>query len=170
MVQNNSSARVQKLMEIMPNFQFQVCGRKVYQVSMLFLLRGFHIEHLESLDSHKCLRFQMLYITCSSVSLLQCILSRSTIFWQSFTRFLMDYVIRFIWHQLCKVLQHCLISEVFPLSTKMEGSQVQRLQYDYPLAWQNSRHFAMPQQVFPQMTRHQYIHTSKHIHVAVSKA
>ena len=30
----------------MPNFPFQVCGtRKVYQVTMLFLLRGFHMEH-----------------------------------------------------------------------------------------------------------------------------
>ena len=28
MVQSNSSERVQK-MEVMPNFQFQVCGRKV---------------------------------------------------------------------------------------------------------------------------------------------
>jgi len=170
MVQSNSSERLQKNNGNYAKFRVPSMWYKNGLSTMLILLRGFHIEQLQSLDSYKCLRLQMLCVTCSTVGLLQCILSRSKFFWQSVTRFLMDYVIRFIWHQLYKVLQHCMISEVFPLSTKMEGPQIERLQYDYPLAWQNSRHFVMPQLVFPQMTRHQYVHTSKHIHVAVSKA
>ena len=107
-----------KIMEIMPNFPFQVCGtRKVYQVTMLFLLRGFHMEHQESLHSYKCLRFQMLCITCSTVRLLPCILSRSKFFWQSVTRFLMDYVIRCINFDISCVQSIATLHDIRSLSS-----------------------------------------------------
>ena len=102
----------------MPNLPFQVCGtRKVHQVTMLFLLRGFNMEHQESLYSYKCLRFLMLCITCSTVSLLLCILSRSKFFGLSVTRFLMDYVIRFINSDISCVQSIATLHDIRSLSS-----------------------------------------------------
>ena len=81
MVQSNSSERVQKNNGNYAKFPIpSMWYKKGLSSDYVISVERVSMEHQESLHSYKCLRFQMLCITCSTVSLLPCILSRSEFF------------------------------------------------------------------------------------------
>ena len=118
MVQSNSSERVQKNNGNYAKFPIPSMWYKK-GLSSDYVISVERISHgtPRVLHSYKCLRFQMLCITCSTVSLLPCILSRSKFFWRSVTRFLMDYVIRCINFDISCVQSIATLHDIRSLSS-----------------------------------------------------